>query len=76
MPEHKTEGSTVPISEAAIVTVDNGSDIEFWLPDAAGEAPLTFQFLTACALRFANDPQFVQEQIDWLERNVKKGDDA
>lgn len=65
----KTAAIAIPPTEAAIVTASNMTELELVLPDLADEdLPEIPTFLVACAMRFHSDPQFVQEQIEWLTR--------
>ena len=62
-------GTVVPPNEAAIVTSGNMTDLELVLPDLGDSAlPEIAVFLVACAMRFHSDPDFVQEQLEWLVR--------
>ncbi|MBZ6076180.1 hypothetical protein [Microvirga puerhi] len=65
----KTAAISIPPNEAAIVTASNMTELELVLPDLDDEElPEIPTFLVACAMRFHSDPQFVQEQLDWLSR--------
>lgn len=60
-------GVIIPPDEAAIVTSRNMTELELVLPDLGDrDLPEIAIFLVACALRFHSDPDFVQEQLDWL----------
>ena len=62
-------GMVVPPTEAAIVTSGNMTDLELVLPDLGdSDLPEIAVFLVACAMRFHSDPDFVQEQLEWLVR--------
>lgn len=61
--------SELPDKEGALVTTDDMTNIEIWMPppeDRSAEMPPVMAFLTACCMRFHHDPTFVQEQLDWL----------
>ncbi|MDP8921025.1 MAG: hypothetical protein M3O00_19525 [Pseudomonadota bacterium] len=67
--EPDSTGTVVPPNEAAIVTSGNMTDLELVLPDLGeGDLPEIAVFLVACAMRFHSDPDFVQEQLEWLVR--------
>jgi hypothetical protein len=67
-------------NECAIVSTDNMTDIKVLLPDLPDgvAVPPVMAFLLACATRFRRDPNFVDEQIRWLDevgdyvRNVRR----
>jgi hypothetical protein len=60
-------GMVVPSSEAALVTSGNMTELELVLPDMGdSDLPEIAIFLVACAMRFHSDPDFVQEQLEWL----------
>jgi hypothetical protein len=62
-------GTVVPPNEAAIVTSSNMTELELVLPDLGdSDLPEIAIFLVACAMRFHSDPEFVQEQLEWLVR--------
>ncbi|WP_230532903.1 hypothetical protein [Microvirga roseola] len=62
-------GMVVPPNEAALVTSGGMSDLELVLPDLGDrDLPEIAIFLVACAMRFHSDPDFVQEQLEWLVR--------
>jgi hypothetical protein len=62
-------GMVVPATEAAIVTSGNMTELELVLPDLGDrDLPEIAIFLVACAMRFHSDPDFVQEQMEWLVR--------
>ena len=64
-----SSGTVIPPTEAAILTSGNMTELELILPDLGDEdLPEVAIFLVACAMRFHSDPQFVQEQIEWLAR--------
>jgi hypothetical protein len=46
------------------------TSIELLAPDLSDGAPMprVLSYLLACFTRFHRDPQFVQEQITWLEK--------
>lgn len=62
-------GAIVPPNEAALITSGNMTELELVLPDL-GDRDLSdiAIFLVACAMRFHSDPDFVQEQLEWLVR--------
>jgi hypothetical protein len=65
----KSTAVAIPPTEAAIVTASNMTELELVLPDLSDEdLPEIPTFLVACAMRFHSDPQFVQEQLEWLAR--------
>ncbi|AWM88150.1 hypothetical protein [Microvirga sp. 17 mud 1-3] len=65
----QTKSVAIPPNEAAIVTASNMTELELVLPDLSDDdLPEIPTFLVACAMRFHSDPQFVQEQLDWLAR--------
>ncbi|MCB8820501.1 hypothetical protein [Microvirga rosea] len=65
----KAAAIAIPPTEAAIVTASNMTELELVLPDIADEdLPEIPTFLVACAMRFHSDPQFVQDQLEWLAR--------
>jgi hypothetical protein len=67
--EPDSTGTVVPPNEAAIVTSGNMTDLELVLPDLGdGDLPRIARFIVACAMRFHSDPDFVQEQLEWLVR--------
>lgn len=71
-------GTLVPATEAALVTSGNMTDLELLLPATGkGSLPDLAAFLAACAMRFHCDPNFVQDQLHWLEsmhdRRVDEG---
>ena len=67
--EPDSTGTVVPPIEAAIVTSGNMTDLELVLPDLGdSDLPEIAVFLVACAMRFHSDPDFVQEQLEWLVR--------
>jgi hypothetical protein len=67
--EPDSTGTVVPPNEAAIVTSGNMTDLELVLPDLVDrDLPEIAVFLVACAMRFHSDPDFVQEQLEWLVR--------
>jgi len=60
-------GTVIPPTEAAILTSGNMMDLELVLPDLGDQdLPEVAIFLVACAMRFHSDPDFVQEQLEWL----------
>ena len=60
-------GTVIPPNEAAILTSGNMTELELILPDLGEEdLPEIAVFLVACAMRFHSDPDFVQEQLEWL----------
>jgi hypothetical protein len=60
-------GTVLPPNEAAILTSGNMTELELVLPDLGDEdLPEIAVFLVACAMRFHSDPDFVQEQLEWL----------
>jgi hypothetical protein len=62
-------GTVIPPNEAAIVTAGNMTELELILPDLGDDdLPEIAIFLVACAMRFHNDPSFVQDQLEWLVR--------
>jgi hypothetical protein len=62
-------GTVVPPNEAALLTSGNMTELELVLPDLGEEdLPEIAIFLVACAMRFHSDPDFVQEQLQWLVR--------
>jgi hypothetical protein len=64
-----TSGTFIPPNEAAIVTASNMTELELVMPDMGDEdLPEIAIFLVACAMRFHSDPNFVQEQLEWLVR--------
>jgi len=61
------DGTVIPPNEAALLTSGNMSDLELILPDMGdSDLPEIAIFLVACAMRFHSDPDFVQEQLEWL----------
>ena len=67
--ETKAPAVTLPPTEAAIVTASNMTELELVMPDMGDEdLPEIAIFLVACAMRFHSDPNFVQEQLEWLVR--------
>ena len=75
-PSYKEPGAVVPPTEAAIVTASNMTELELVLPrtDDDEELPEAALFLTACALRYHDDPVFVQAQLKWRKRlKAKQG---
>lgn len=59
--------TTIPLSEAAIVTSNNMTELELVLPEfGEGDLPELALFLIACAMRFHSDPDFMHEQLNWL----------
>jgi hypothetical protein len=62
--------SSVPSSEAAIVTAGGMTERELVLPEVAdpGDLPEAARFLIACAMRYHDDPDFVERQLTWLAR--------
>jgi hypothetical protein len=58
----------VPPTEAAIITATGMTDLELVMPDLPddGELPEAALFLVACAMRYHDDPEFVQAQLAWL----------
>lgn len=63
--------------QAAIVTNDKDG-IEILLPETTkdDEMPPHFLYLMACAMRYYQDPDFVMEQIMWMEEMTRKGKDT
>ncbi|EIM24750.1 hypothetical protein [Microvirga lotononidis] len=62
-------GTVIPPTEAAILTSGNMTELELILPDLGDEdLPEIAIFLVACAMRFHSDPDFVQDQLEWLVR--------
>ena len=62
-------GTVIPPDEAAILTSGNMTELELVLPDLGEkELPEIAIFLVACAMRFHSDPDFVQDQLEWLVR--------
>jgi len=62
-------GTTIPPTEAALFTSGNMTELELVLPDMGdSDLPEIAIFLVACAMRFHSDPDFVQEQLEWLVR--------
>ena len=60
----------LPPNECAIVSTNNMTGIEIYVPDRPHETeiPAVMMYLMACATRFHKDPAFVREQIDWFEK--------
>jgi hypothetical protein len=58
----------LPENECAIVSTDGMRGLEVLIPDLNDdtEMPTVAAFLMACAMRFYEDKQFVEEQIAWL----------
>jgi hypothetical protein len=56
---------------------DNGASLELLLPfgitENTVEMTVAMYYLLVCYYRFLHDPEFVQEQMDWLEANAKHG---
>ncbi|NBJ12010.1 hypothetical protein [Microvirga arsenatis] len=62
-------GTMIPPTEAALFTSGNMTELELVLPDMGdSDLPEIAIFLVACAMRFHSDPDFVQEQLEWLVR--------
>ena len=60
-------GTVIPPTEAAILTSGNMTELELVLPDLGeNDLPEIAIFLVACAMRFHSDPDFVQDQLEWL----------
>jgi hypothetical protein len=65
--DNNNGGTVIPPTEAAILTSGNMTDLELTLPDMGdSDLPEIAIFLVACAMRFHSDPNFVQEQLEWL----------
>jgi hypothetical protein len=64
--------SSVPSSEAAIVTAGGMTELELVLPEVAdpGDLPEAARFLIACAMRYHDDPGFVERQLTWLAQHL------
>jgi hypothetical protein len=72
MSPHYTEpGVTIPPTEAAIVTASDMTELELVLPQAGDfeTLPEAALFLAACALRYHDDPRFVEAQLSWLKKH-------
>lgn len=68
--------STIPLGEAAIVTSNDMTELELVLPDLGdGDVPELALFLIACAVRLHSDPDFLQEQLDWLVSHHEEAPD-
>lgn len=63
--------AVIPPTEAAIVTANNMTDLELVLPQTGSDEDLpdAALFLTACALRYHDDPRFVEAQLTWLRKH-------
>lgn len=63
----------VPAKEAAIVTKDAGENLLLCVPheDSMPIIPDAVIYLTACFIRFKDDPDFVQEQLDWFHERTE-----
>jgi hypothetical protein len=62
-------GTVIPPTEAALVTASNMTELELVLPDLGdNDLPDIAIFLVSCAMRFHSDPDFVQDQLEWLVR--------
>jgi hypothetical protein len=61
-------GLAIPSTEAAIITANGMSDIEIVMPDYPDDRDLpdVVLFLVACAMRYYDDPVFVEAQLAWL----------
>ena len=60
----------LPAQEYAIVTTNDGTDLQFCIPKGCApddEVPYFALFLTACFLRSNLEPSFVDDMIEWLE---------
>ena len=65
--DNNNGGTVIPPTEAAILTSGNMTGLELILPDMGDrDLPEIAIFLVACAMRFHSDPNFVQEQLEWL----------
>jgi hypothetical protein len=60
--------SAIPPGEAALVTASGMTELELVLPvpNGNGDLPDPAKFLTACAMRYHQDPAFVARQLRWL----------
>ena len=68
---YKEPAVAVPSTEAAIITADGMTDVELVMPVLIDdeELPEAALFLVACAIRYHDDPKFVQAQLAWLARH-------
>lgn len=64
-------GTVVPRTEAAIVTVNGMTGLELLIPKMAPEdtVPDLALLLTALLIRCDKDPDFVREQLDWMDNH-------
>lgn len=68
LPTHT--GTMLPATEAAIVTIDGGKDIEFLLPEFKGNEliPDLMMMLMGCYLRLQSEEGFAEEMLDWIAK--------
>lgn len=68
------ETKTIELTtEAMLITTNDGAGLRLCLPKGAdedGQMPPMVQFLSAIFLR-ANDPEWVGEQMQWIQDKVE-----
>lgn len=64
---------TWPMSEAAVVTTDDLSDLFFLSPNIPGntDMPEAIRFLAGCVLKWRSDPKFVAEICEWYADEIR-----
>lgn len=62
----------LPDNEGAVATTHDMTNLEILVPRNTEELGEAFVFLAACALRYAQDKDFVQSQISWFYANTSE----
>lgn len=68
--------AVIPKGEAAIITMDGMTKLALVIPQLKGDhkvkVPELLLFLTACMARGDTDPDFLREQVEWMEARKRK----
>lgn len=72
------KGETIlPANEAALVTIDNMTDLSLLLPediDPNANVPPAVRFLTACMVRAEQEEGWAQEMVAWMDAQMEEED--
>jgi hypothetical protein len=71
---YSDKGTVLNTDEAALVTENSGTTVSLLLPIFKDEdtIPRAILYLVACAMRSSDEPDFIEEQIQWLTNRKRQ----